>query len=286
MQSWLASLRSVPNLHFDVSPQRHGSNARSEQLDIRTMIIGEPRLSAPPTHVFDLLPTRQCWLSFDIETHDFAPNTGGSVPWVEGQYGHPCRFITPSLGDLRMVQLGWCIRKSPASTIVEKNRLISPSDFTVTKRAELKHGITTEQARRSGASLQVVLEEFLRDVTMVVGMGGAICAHQIEFDAGIIKNEMGRAGLDNKLAMWEEVASQGFCTMNHFVSSWSCSMYFDQVGCNSHEGRHAPVGLHDMVLALVPADYKLLLKHHDAGNDAKMALKIAFELQRRMAEFR
>ena len=74
--------------------------------------------------------------------------------------------------------------------------------------------------------------------------------------------------------------------MNHHVSKWSCSTYFDQVGCDGYLGRDTPVGLHDMVLALVPGEYGLLQRHHDAGVDAEMAMEIAHALQHRMAQFR
>ena len=164
MESWLATLRTFPNLHFDVSPQEPGASAKINLLDVESLKVGDPPICRPPVHVVDLLPESRYWLAFDIETHDLAPSQCGAVAWLEGQYGHPCRFHTSSLHELRIAQLGWCICKSFGSTIVEKKRFVSPTDFTITKRAEMKHGITNKQLRQLGDPLRVVLEEFLCDV--------------------------------------------------------------------------------------------------------------------------
>ena len=287
MATWLAMLHDLPNLHFDELPNLSECTNPSQYFDIMALRHGEPQSCAPPNHVFDVVPESQYWLAFDIETHDLAPSSGRShVAWVEGQYGHPCRFQASSLNQLRIVQLGWCICKSIGQATVDKIRFVHPTDLKITKAAEMKHRITNDKLQQLGKPLRSVLEEFLHDVAAVVNMGGAICAHQIEFDAGIIALEIDRAGLENKQDLWTQSVSDGFCTMNHFVSNWSCRTYFDQVGCGSHLGRNAPVGLHDMVLALAPTEYKSLREHHDAGEDAKMTLKIAHALQHRLTQFR
>ena len=108
-----------------------------------------------------------------------------------------------------MVQLGWCISSSPGQPLVEKTQFVYPTDFEITKCAQSKHRITNEQLRKSGKQLRFVLDEFLRDVADVMNMGGAVCAHQIEFDAGIIALEMERAELASKRDMWEQCVSQG-----------------------------------------------------------------------------
>ena len=287
MASWLAKLRELPNLHFDTSPQGIGRDAHWRSLDLMSIIIGEPRIIKPPDHICDLVPDSEHILAFDIETHDLVPNSKSSSPeWIEGQYGHPCRLQPSCLNQLRIVQLGWCIHSPAGQTTLEKTRLVYPTDFEITKAAQSKHMITNEQLRDSGKPLRFVLEEFLCDVAHVVNMGGVVCAHQIEFDAGVISLEMERAGLASKHDMWVQCVSEGFCTMNYHISKWSCSAYFDQFGCDWNLGRNAPVGLHDMVLALAPEEYSLLQRHHDAGEDAKMTMKIVHALQQKVAQFR
>ena len=287
MSSWLAKLHELPNLHADTSPEGISRDAYWQSLDSRSISLGEPPVDEPPDHIFDLVPDNAHMLTFDIETHDLVPNSKDSNPeWIQGQYGHPCRFQQSCLNQLRVVQLGWCVCSSTGQMLLEKTRCVYPTDFEITKAAQSKHHITNEQVRDSGKSLRSVLEEFLLDVADVVNMRGVVCAHQIEFDAGVIALEMERAGLAGKHDMWEQSVSEGFCTMNYNVSKWSCRTYFDQFGCDYSLGRIAPVGLHDMVLALVPEEYKLLQRHHDAGEDAKMTMKIVEALQNQLAQFR
>jgi DNA polymerase III epsilon subunit-like protein len=287
MSSWLANLRELSNLHFDTSPQGIARDACWRNLGLMSVSMGEPATIEPPDYIFDFVPNCDHILAFDIETHDLAPKSKGLQPeWVEGQYGHPCRFQPSSLNQLRMVQLGWCISTSTGEALVEKTQFVYPTDFEITKPAQSKHRITNEQLRKSGKPLRFVLDEFLRDVADVINMGGAVCAHQLEFDAGIVALEMERAGLASKHEMWEQCISQGFCTMNYHVSKWSCAMYFDQTGCNGYLGRNSPIGLRNMVLTLVPEEHSLLQRHHDAQADAKMTIKVMRALQRKVAQFR
>jgi DNA polymerase III epsilon subunit-like protein len=287
MSSWLAKLRELRNLHFDTSSEGIARHAHWRSLDLTSMIPGEPPITKPPDYIFDLVPENEHILAFDIETHDFVPNSKRSGPeWIQGQYGHPCRFQSQCLEQLRIVQLGWCIYKPTGQPLSEKTQFVYPTDFEVTKVAQCKHRITNDQLRDSGKPLRSVLEEFLHDVLDIVNTGGSVCAHQMEFDAGIIALEMERAGLEHKQDMWAQAVTEGFCTMNHHVSKWSCRTYFDQVGCDGYLGRNSPVGLHDMVLALVLEEYRLLQRHHDAGVDAKMTMKIMHALQHMVAQFR
>ena len=62
-------------------------------------------------------------------------------------------------------------------------------------------------------------------------------------------------------------------------------MYFEVFGAHSRLGRGSPVGLRNMVLAVLPHEYLMLEKHHDAGFDAKMTLKLVCEIQRRLEHF-
>ena len=287
MSSWLEKLNELQNVHLDTSTQGIGRNAHLRTLDLTSMNLGEPRIIRPKDHIFDIVPESEHVLTFDIETHDLAQNSSSlKLEWIQGQYGHPCRFQSSSLKQLRMVQLGWCIHGPAGHALLEKKRFVYPTDFEITKAAQCKHLITNEQLRDSGKPLRSVLEEFLREVAEVVNMGGTVCAHQIEFDAGIVALEMERAGLASKLDMWAHCVLEGFCTMNHFLSNWSCGTFFDQGGSNSYLGRNSPVGLRDMVLALVPEEYSLLQKHHDAGEDAKMTMKIVRKLQHLLAQWR
>jgi DNA polymerase III epsilon subunit-like protein len=283
---WLPSLRTVENLHFETDMEVQACDASRYDLQIQSLTFADPPLGVPPAVVLDSFPNSHVWLAFDIETHDLAVRTRTDVVWKDGKFGHACRFGDSCLENLRMIQIGWCMQTSANSELVEKQCLIYPADFEVTPTATSKHHITNEDLRRSGKPLHVVLSDFLADVAHVLDLGGTICAHQLEFDAGIVDLELARAGLNmTERKLWENAATHGICTMDPTLTRWSCEIYFEVVGTHSILGRGSPVGLRDMLLALLPHEYQMLKKHHDAGFDAKMTLKLVCEIQRRLEHF-
>ena len=59
----------------------------------------------------------------------------------------------------------------------------------------LAYGGTVEEATTSGASLHELLIELMQDVSEVRSLGGRLVARHLEFDAGIVMEELARAGL-------------------------------------------------------------------------------------------
>lgn len=282
---WLSDLRTLPNLHFDHADQGNGDDTSLLDIDIGSLNLGDPALPQPDDAVLQAVPELTYWLAFDVETHDLAPAVT-CKGWIQGRFGHQCRCKPAVLENLRMVQLGWCMRMPPSSDMVEKKYYITPDAFEVTKPAEAMHHITDADLRKSGRPLRDVLAEFMLDVVRMVECGGAICAHHLEFDAGIVAFELQRIGLFDNLAIWEQSVQQGFCTMNPIVSRWSCEIYFDVAAAQSQHGRARPVGICNMMLALLPNDCDAILTHHDAGADAHMVWKLVGELQRRLKQYR
>ena len=281
---WLSDLRTLPNLHFDHVAQGDDDDTNSFDIDIGSLNRGDPTLPQPDHDVLQAVPELMYWLAFDVETHELAPVT--STGWIQGRFGHQCRCEHSSLENLRMVQLGWCMHLPSSSDMVEKKYYITPDAFKVAKSAESMHHISNENLRKSGRPLRDVLAEFLLDVARVMKYGGAICAHHLEFDAGIVAFELQRTGLLDELAIWEQSVQQGLCTMNPTVSRWSCELYFDVAATQSYAGRSLPVGICNMMLALLPNDCDSILAHHDAGADARMVWKLVGELQRRLKQYR
>ena len=118
------------------------------------------------------------WIAIDVETHDLIPNTN-DVGWVLGQYGHSCRIDGPTIVDLRIVQIGWCIgRCSSTNGPVVKSSLIKPDGFSISAAATAKHRITQEAAIANGKPLAIALHELLKDASAVTQDGGRLCAHQ------------------------------------------------------------------------------------------------------------
>jgi hypothetical protein len=252
-------------------------------VDVHSLLPGDPPLEAPSEPVLHFFePAFDLWLAFDIETHDWVPKSkDGKGRWIDGKYGHPCRFIDNDLQKLRISQLGWVAGRFSTNSYIQKALTVYPDGFEITSKATLTHGITNEHARCAGKPLQTVLRQFLVDVEGIVQQGGRVCAHQLEFDAGVIALELDRAGLGNQTEMWAQVASDGFCTMNPTLSKWSCQAFFDQMGCRYGLGRNCSVGLRDMVLALAPTEVALLSQHHNAGADANLTWKVLRELHDR-----
>jgi hypothetical protein len=252
-------------------------------VDVHSLLPGDPPLEAPSESVLQFFePAFDLWLAFDIETHDWVPKSkDGKGRWIDGKYGHACRFIDNDLQQLRISQLGWVVGRFSTNSCIQKEFTVYPDGFEITSKATLTHGITNEHARCTGKPLKTVLRQFLVDVEGVVQQGGRVCAHQLEFDAGVIALELDRAGLGNQTEMWAQVASDGFCTMNPTLSKWSCQAFFDQMGCRYGLGRNCSVGLRDMVLALAPTEVALLSQHHNAGADANLTWKVLRELHDR-----
>ncbi len=92
----------------------------------------------------------------------------------------------------------------------------------------------------------------------------------MEFDAGVIKLEMRRAGLADLEAEFASIAKDGFCTMSPDVTQWACHELVEQNRHHDALGRRRTVGLPDLVRTLLPGMCSLLKQRHDAEVDARM----------------
>ena len=98
----------------------------------------------------------------------------------------------------------------------------------------------------------------------------AMFAARLEFDAGVIALEMQRAGFEDDLIFWADIATHGFCTMNPHITSWACAELVEETHMSSVLGRRRPICIKDMVRGLLPTQTAMLTGHHDAGIDAQM----------------
>ena len=308
-QAWATELASLSNLHIGVlqtqvpqlslqssggfklqRPQRVNRNIFTTD-NIGGLTYGDPPVQAPPNTVMEFFENfGDEWLAFDIETHDLIPtayNGGTGRDQAQGQFGHQCGIDSSMMKSMRIIQLGWCFGNITANTSSTKTRLVLQDGVVISDSAIAKHHITNACIRNKGVPVKVVLHEFLQDVLDIVGRGGRICAHQIEFDAGVIGLEMERHGFGTKSELWSQAACCGFCTMNPSVSKWSCDLFFDhRHGNKSVLGRSSPVGLTDMVMAIIPHEFPKIARHHDAGIDAELTWELVRELSHRTNMFR
>ena len=202
-------------------------------------------------------------MGIDIETHRLVPSTADSW-WRPGQFGLKTRLTKDVLAELRVVQIGWTFGAF-GSVPKTKERLVQPECFEISDAATAKHGISHGIAASQGAPLVDCLREFLDDISTLQLQGGRVCSHNLEFDAGILVEEMNRYGLAESAARLTEAVQGGFCSMDPDVSHWVRR----QAGLMDQE-RKAPMRLRDMVHLLLPDAQDLLERHHSAGSDSHM----------------
>ena len=182
------------------------------------------------------------------------------------------------IGKLRVVRVGWAFGDFGSPCHVEEH-LILPEGFKISAAATKKHHITNESVVAGGIPLSKALTNMLNDARRLVHQGGRLCSHHLEFDAGIIAEEMNRCGLSAAVGVWEElVMRHGFCTMGRDVGKW----IRQQSG--EADASRAIMKLNELVCKLLPDAPALLAKHHSAGNDAYMHWRVLRELVQRCGE--
>ena len=212
------------------------------------------------------------FIGVDIETNDWEESRGnkGNI----GQFGN-YNLCVPRDLDARVVQLGWSF--GSAEAITTKEFLIFPDGFIISDKATTYHGISNELAIQKGRSLKEVLTDFMNDVQYVVGtQNGKVVAHHLEFDAGIILNEMSRCGLQNDLLeQFGSFAKSGLCTMDPAIGRWLLRCRGQDVGPSTSMNT---LSLKKLVNLLIPEENTLLENHHSAGTDSILVLKIVHAL--------
>ena len=223
-----------------------------------------------PVHLRSMLsPVPSIALGFDVETHDWEKSDEKKGSF--GQHGF-YTLTRPSDFEARIVQLGWAVwTEGDGTHVVEKT--VQPDGWIVSGKAVKVHGITHDEALKSGIPIKDALAEFLLDVRRVCAQGGKLVSHHIEFDAGIIAREIERTGHDS--VDWSQfVRRHGFCTMSPVVGRYLC----DCVGRDPGPETAMPtLKLQDVVSWLAPDDHRLA-KYHAAGWDARLHVRVYTEL--------
>jgi hypothetical protein len=173
-------------------------------------------ITKPPEAVQAKIGAAAAAFGFKVKTADWGASE--QKPLV-GQCGFFGFFSQESLAPRRLLHLGWAVG-GPDGQCTAKERLVKPCGFHVALSATAAHGISQERASQEGLPLEAVLAEFLDDVAAVHARGGRAVAHHIEFDAGVIANELARAGLGHRREEWLAIARAGCCLMDPDVGTW------------------------------------------------------------------
>ena len=119
----------------------------------------------------------------------------------------------------------------------------------------------------------------MRDVVGAYADGGRLVSHHLEFDCGIIDNELQNAGLGHLREVWGGIAKQGFCTMDPDVGEWV------QKSFGRDGDARTMMSLRTAALLLLPkteTTQRLLEKSHTAGADAQLHRLLFIEMCKRM----
>jgi len=227
----------------------------------------------PHKDVLDKIGDGSTWfIGVDIETHDWKVSRGnkGNI----GEFGF-YNLCVPSDLEARIVQLGWSFG-TPGKKATVKEIMICPDGYQISQKATNYHKISHEHATTNGKPLKNALIEFMDDLQYVVETKkGRIVCHHIEFDAGIIANEMLRCNMFNLLDRFKDVVRNGLCTMDHNIGKWLMQCHGEDTGSSTTMNVLSLKKIVDLVL---PEERQLLEKHHSAGVDSLLVRRIAYAL--------
>ena len=235
-----------------------------------------PYTCGVPKSILNQIGDPKMVMAFKIETHGW--------PAIQSEKGHIGRFGFYTLKDhvtiayARVVRIGWVTGGSRKDApTVSKCYIVCPDEFEIEKKSIEFHGITTEKATLQGASSSEVLNEFVKDAMTVCNQGGIVTAHRIEFEAGIIYEELRRCGLYKLQEQWNTIVRRGFCAMDPSFGRWLLQCHGEDVGPDTVQ--HA-LGFKKVVDLILPQQYKP--KHQDTEYNVKLCWMIFVELMEKV----
>ena len=114
----------------------------------------------------------------------------------------------------RVVEIAWIVLDYENKTIISRNFIVKPKDFTIPVEVSKLHGITTEKAILEGSDLKSILLKFAEDLSDC----GILIAHNIDFDYPVINCEFKRTNINIKLHQLKRLcamkATANFCNIS------------------------------------------------------------------------
>ena len=242
--------------------------------NVSALPLGKPIATPPPAVVAKKLGQAEIVMGIDIETAGWEDKT----KWVKGSIDHFGHYNLCDAQDLdsRVVQVGWAVADVTTNgQNIVKERLIQPTGFVITAKAEKFHGISQERAVAEGFPLAQVLTEFMQDVRDIRRRGGRIVCHHLGFDGGILDKELSRCGMEESRRDWGEAVRTGCCTMSPDIGRWLRTCFGQDSGPPTAKNT---MKLRDLVVWFLPGSADLLANHHTAGADAEMHVRLYVEI--------
>ena len=162
----------------------------------------------------------------------------------------------------RIVSMAWALFDEAGTELVLSHHLVIPDGFTIPRDATAIHGITTEEARKKGVPIGVVLTKLANDINghaprLLVG-------HNVGFDRPIVLNEYTRLKSRQNLSILPT-----YCTMKSTANYCRISRYGGGFKWPTLQELHCKLFGSPLALA------------HDAQADVRTCAKCFFELRRR-----
>ena len=257
-----------------IAIQEAAAKKQRTHVDLDKLVFTEVAQGPVPQTVRSKLSSPDgIFMGIDVETHAFVK---GNIDFHDGDFGFQRKVDPANFNNLKVVQVAWAIAKGSAPEPIIKSRFVKPEGFVITPEATSAHKITQKYATIHGLPLGVVMREMFADVKEAHDKGGRICAHQLEFDAGMLAAEMSSLGFTDMLSEWKSIVRSGICTMDPDMASWlRCMAGGDYIP------KYVPIKLVDALKILAPEQIDLIKDHHNAAVDCHMHWIVARALCQR-----
>ena len=156
--------------------------------------------------------------------------------------------------------------------------LIKPNGFEITPAATGDHGISNIEAVAAGVPLRAALQAMMDDVLSCCQRGGRLADHYMGFDAGIIMEELNRAGLGHLQQRWEMAVRSGICTMDPDLACWVRKAYEIRDAYGLEIPREIPMRLLELFKSLVRNNGDVTNSYCNAAKDALMCWQVCSKL--------
>ena len=142
-----------------------------------------------------------------------------------------------------IVQFAWGVYNKNNECMKIKDYIIKPNNFIIPDESIVIHKITNEAANELGVDLNIVMQEFMNDISDVK----YLVAHNLSFDfkvlcCELLRNSMNIKNLNKMKKICTMETSTNFCKMGDFKYGkykWPklSELYFKLFNCNK-EGLH------------------------------------------------
>lgn len=136
--------------------------------------------------------------------------TTGLIRKQGGYFSPFCKYTdTTAYDEARILSIGWELLDKEYNVINSQYYVIRLENFDIPEASIKIHGITPEICEKDGVSFDAMIQQF----SLVLDQCRLLIAHNVEFDANVIKSELFRRSYTDILEKMNNKPT--FCTMKH-----------------------------------------------------------------------